>query len=78
MQLGTGNNMRNLDICEIFKTLGETLCSFVTAFYAFTGCDYNPVFLEELGSISITADPDNMIKVHKNFLRNWNSNLQAK
>lgn len=43
-QLSTGSNVRNLDICAIFKTLGENLCSSLAALHAFTGCDCNPAF----------------------------------
>ena len=44
MQLGVGNNVRNLDICAIFNTLGEDLSSSLAAFHAFTRCNFNPAF----------------------------------
>lgn len=44
VQLGTGNNIRNIDVCSLFITLGEKLCSSLAAFHALTGCDYNPSF----------------------------------
>lgn len=44
MQLGTGNNVQNFDVCAVYKDLGEKLCSSSAAFHAFTGCDFNPAF----------------------------------
>lgn len=40
----SGNNVKNLDLCGIFDTMEESLCSSLAAFHAFTGCDYNPTF----------------------------------
>lgn len=42
MQLGTGNNLRNIDVCSVFVALGERFCSSLAAFHALTGNDFNP------------------------------------
>lgn len=44
MQLGTGNHVKNIDVCAVYRNLGENLCSSLAAFHAFTGCDFNPAF----------------------------------
>lgn len=44
MQLGTGNNVRNVNMCAVFYDLGGKLCTSLAAFHAFTGCDFNPSF----------------------------------
>lgn len=44
MQLGTGNHVKNIDVCAVYRDLGEKLCSSLAAFHAFTGCDFNPAF----------------------------------
>lgn len=44
MQLGTDNHVKNIDVCAVYKDLGEKLCSSLSAFHAFTGCYFNPAF----------------------------------
>lgn len=44
VRLGTGNNIRNIDMCSMFYSLGQQLCCSLAAFHALTGCDYNPSF----------------------------------
>lgn len=47
MLLGTGNNVRYLNVNELYKTLGHRLSVALPGLHAFTGCDYNPCFFNK-------------------------------
>lgn len=47
MLIGTGNNLRYVDLTKIYVKLGESLCRSLPGFHAITGCDYNPVFFRK-------------------------------
>ena len=44
MHVGVGNARRFLNVTVLSNKLGSKLCNELPAFYAFTGCDYNPSF----------------------------------
>lgn len=44
MEVGTGNNVRYLDITLLYTTVGKSVSKALPAFHAFTGCDYSPAF----------------------------------
>lgn len=44
MEIGVGNNQRHLDVTEVYKKLGPSVCRSLPGFHATTGCDYNPSF----------------------------------
>ena len=52
MQLGTGNNVRNVDMCA--------LCSSLTAFHAFTGSDFNPSFYRKARTRPLQLSPKSL------------------
>ncbi|GBP40287.1 hypothetical protein EVAR_83977_1 [Eumeta japonica] len=44
MQLGTGNHVKNIDVCAVYRDMAENLCSSLAVLHAFTGSDFNPAF----------------------------------
>lgn len=47
MHVGVGNSQRFIDVTSLYATLGESMCSSLPGFHAFTGCDYNPAFFRK-------------------------------
>lgn len=47
IQLGTGNNVRNIDLSAGFNELGLDMCNAFTASHAFIGSDFTPSSAEE-------------------------------
>lgn len=44
LHVGTGYTQSDINITQLYKTLGADLASSLPAYHAFTGCDYNPAF----------------------------------
>lgn len=47
MLIGTGNNLRYVDLMKIYVKLGKSFCKSLPGFHAITGCDYNPAFFRK-------------------------------
>ena len=41
------NSLRYIDINEIAKEIGDTLCQSLPGFHSFTGCDYTAAFFKK-------------------------------
>lgn len=50
MLIGTGNNLRYVDLTKIHEQLGESICKSLPGLHAITGCDYNPAFFRQAKS----------------------------
>ncbi|CAH2215893.1 jg27480, partial [Pararge aegeria aegeria] len=50
MLIGTGNNLRYVDLTKIHEQLGESICKSLPGLHAITGCDYNPAFFRRAKS----------------------------
>lgn len=57
MLTGTGNHERFIDITKIYEQDGELLTKSLIGFHAFTGCDFNPVFLTK-GKKTLNLDEE--------------------
>lgn len=60
---GTGNKLRYVDVTKIYEQLGASLCRSLPGFHAFTGCNYNPVFLRK-------GNKGHLIQVCKKKIKN--------
>lgn len=47
MNVGVANAQRFVNVSELYKKLGCTLCNSLPGFHALTGCDYNPAFFRK-------------------------------
>lgn len=44
MEVGVGNKQRCIDVTQLSKALGNSMCDSLLGFHALTGCDYNAAF----------------------------------
>lgn len=47
MDVGVGYNLRTINVSQLYDTLGQSVCTALPAFHAFTGCDFNPAFFRK-------------------------------
>ncbi|CAF4875188.1 unnamed protein product [Pieris macdunnoughi] len=47
INMGVGNHQRYININELYRILGDSLCKALPCFHAITGCDYTPAFFRK-------------------------------